>query len=196
MDPPYNARMPYGEHNDAMPAEQYEAWLRGILGQCAALAPEVVFFPGARNLLGASALLEGTGLRPVRVLGWHRREFAGDKWLGGPAMCWEPVIWASRAEKPHYNRIFGTWGRDFLIVNATHGDPYFKLHPCPKPVEVMRWLVGLFCPPGGIVLDPVAGTGTTLRAAQDLGCRAVGIELEEAYCQAAIQRLGQGVFAL
>jgi site-specific DNA-methyltransferase (adenine-specific) len=192
-DPPYNVGKNYTSHDDAMPAEAYIAWLRAVLNACSLLAAEVVFFPGTANLLSVPDMLFGTPLRHVRTLGWHKREFAGDKWMGGPAMCWEPVIWASSAERPQFNRIFGTWGRDFLVINATHGDPFTKLHPCPKPVEVMRWLVGLFCPEGGTVLDPFSGTGATLRAAKDLGRKAVGVELESAYCDAAAIRLGQGV---
>jgi site-specific DNA-methyltransferase (adenine-specific) len=195
-DPPYNVGKAYASHDDNLPPDAYLEWLRARLAACATLAGEVVYFPGRNNLLATLEVLHGTGLRPVRVLGWHKREFAGDMWNGGPAMCWEPVVWASSAQRPAFNKLFGPWGRDFLVINATHGDPFFKLHPCPKPVEVMRWLVGLFCPPGGTVLDPFAGTGATLRAAKDLGRKAVGIELEPAYCDAAIHRLGQGVLAL
>lgn len=194
-DPPYNVGKNYASHNDAMPWGEYVDWLRCRLTACASLASEVVFFPGKNNLLAAHEVLDGTGLRPIRVLGWHKKEFAGDQWNGGPAMSWEPVIWASSATKPAFNKLYGPWGRDFLVVNSTHGDPFAKLHPCPKPVQVMRWLVGLFCPPGGTVLDPFAGTGATLRAAKDLGRRAIGIELEPAYCDAAITRLAQGVLA-
>jgi site-specific DNA-methyltransferase (adenine-specific) len=192
-DPPYNVGKSYGTHDDHMPTPAYQDWLRGILRQCAQLTSTVVFFPGAVNLLAVPVLLEGTTLRAKQVLGWHKREFAGDKWTGGPAMSWEPIIWATSSDRPYFNRIYGIWGRDFLIVNATHGDPYTKLHPCPKPVEVMRWLVGLFCPEGGTVLDPFMGSGATLRAAKDLGRYAIGIELEEPYCEAAVKRLGQGV---
>lgn len=192
-DPPYNVGKDYGDHDDSQSGEDYEAWLREILALCAGAAPEVVFFPGTKNVLRVESLLEGTGLRPYRMLGWHKREFAGDKWCGGPAMCWEPVVWATRSEKPRYEKLFGTYGRDFLAVNATHGDPYAKLHPCPKPLVVMKWLVGLFVPEGGTVLDPFVGTGTTLEAAKVMGRRAIGIELEEKHCATAVRRVGQEV---
>jgi site-specific DNA-methyltransferase (adenine-specific) len=66
-------------------------------------------------------------------------------------------------------------------------------HPCPKPLQWMRWLVGLVSLPGETVLDPFAGSGTTLRAAKDLGRKAIGIEIEERYCEIAVRRLGQEV---
>jgi site-specific DNA-methyltransferase (adenine-specific) len=193
-DPPYNVGKAYGAHDDRMEPDEYQAWLGRALALCAQASEDaVVFFPGTRNVLNVPAVLNGSGLTVHRLLGWHRKEFAGDKWNGGPAMCWEPVIWASPAEKPAFNRLFGTWGRDFLVVNATHGDIYAREHPCPKPVEVMRWLVGLFVPPAGVVLDPFAGTGATLRAAKDLGRRAIDIEREERFCDTAVRRLSQEV---
>lgn len=69
-------------------------------------------------------------------------------------------------------------------------------HPCPKPEEFMRWLVGRVSLPGQTVLDPFMGSGSTLRAAKDLGRRAIGIEIEERYCEIAVKRLAQGVLPL
>lgn len=56
-------------------------------------------------------------------------------------------------------------------------------HTCVKPVAMMAWLVRLLCPPGGIVLDPFAGSGTTGVAAVDEGREFIGIEREEIYAQ-------------
>jgi DNA modification methylase len=70
-------------------------------------------------------------------------------------------------------------------------EPKFK-HPSPKPQRVVSWFLSRL--PGRSVLDPFAGTGTTLRAAKDLGRRAVGVEVEERYCEMAANRLAQGVF--
>jgi DNA modification methylase len=66
-------------------------------------------------------------------------------------------------------------------------------HPCPKPMEWLHWLVCLVSLPGEIVLDPFCGSGTTLRAAKDNNRTAIGIEIEERYCEIAAKRLSQEV---
>lgn len=66
-----------------------------------------------------------------------------------------------------------------------------SLHPSPKPVEIMAQILRVVTPDGGMVLDPCMGAGSTLRAAADLGRRAIGIEVEERYCEIAAERLRQ-----
>lgn len=53
-----------------------------------------------------------------------------------------------------------------------------ETHQTVKPLGLMRWLRALFCPPGGTVMDPFAGTGATLEAARELGIDSAGVELE------------------
>ena len=70
-------------------------------------------------------------------------------------------------------------------------------HPTPKPVELPAHFIGLHTQVGDLVLDPFMGAGTTLVAAQRMGRRAIGIELEERWCQQAVERLRQpSIFAL
>lgn len=66
-------------------------------------------------------------------------------------------------------------------------------HPCPKPVEFVRWLVNKgSMTPNDIILDPFAGSGTTLVAAKQLGRKYIGIEINPDYCKIAEDRLRQG----
>ena len=69
-------------------------------------------------------------------------------------------------------------------------------HPCPKPYPAWRWLVDKASLEGETVLDPFMGSGTTLVAAKNLGRKAIGIEIEERYCEIAAERLAQEVMAL
>jgi site-specific DNA-methyltransferase (adenine-specific) len=63
------------------------------------------------------------------------------------------------------------------------------IHPTQKPVEVLRDLIEYASPPGGLVVDPFAGSGSTLDAARQAGRRAIGIEAHEPYAEAAARRL-------
>ena len=69
-------------------------------------------------------------------------------------------------------------------------------HPCPKPLKAWSWLLNKGSLPDELVLDPFMGSGTTLVAAKALGRRAIGVEIEEAYCELAVRRLAQEVLDL
>ena len=62
-------------------------------------------------------------------------------------------------------------------------------HPTVKPLAIMEWLIRLVTPPGGVALDPFAGSGTTLEAARNTGHKSIGIEAEETYLPLIDQRL-------
>ncbi len=66
-------------------------------------------------------------------------------------------------------------------------------HPAPFPLALPTTAIGSTT--ATTIVDPFMGSGTTLRAAKDLGRKAIGIETEERYCEMAVQRLNQGVLA-
>ena len=69
-----------------------------------------------------------------------------------------------------------------------------RFHPTQKPVALMSWCLMLpGVPSDGYILDPYMGSGPVLRAAKDLGRKAIGIEIDERYCEIAAQRMAQGV---
>jgi adenine-specific DNA-methyltransferase len=68
-----------------------------------------------------------------------------------------------------------------------------RLHPTQKPVSILKPLIGAFSEPGNVVLDPFCGSGSTLAAAQELGWRYNGIELDPRHYRTACDRLLQGL---
>jgi DNA modification methylase len=96
----------------------------------------------------------------------------------------------------------GTYSRFFLVAKSSRSDreplitpeghdrsKRFSTHPTQKPTELMRHLVRLVTPPGGLVLDPFLGSGTTAIAANAEGFRAIGIEKEREYVEITVARL-------
>ena len=117
--------------------------------------------------------------RPDCLLAWTRPGSTSRTKLG-TFNHWSPVlVYGKHAPNP-----------DTLRLPGCGYTPGANTHPCPKPERLMSWLVNAT---EGTVLDPFAGSGTTLRAAKDLGRRSIGCEIEERYCEIAANRLRQGV---
>ena len=102
--------------------------------------------------------------------------------------CWQPIYF---------------YGKDPYGGKGSRPDSYSSTeaaeqngHPCPKPIGQWSWLMARTSLEGETILDPFMGSGTTLRAAKDLGRKAIGIEIEEKYCEIAAKRLAQEVLAL
>jgi site-specific DNA-methyltransferase (adenine-specific) len=88
----------------------------------------------------------------------------------------------------------GSAARFFYCAKASRSERgRDNTHPTVKPLDLMRYLIRLVTPPGGLVLDPFAGSGTTLLAARLEGSSAIGIELEEKHCEIIARRLDEGL---
>lgn len=150
--------------------DQVVAWWNGrpfvVFGMCKAIPP----------------------VKTRATLVWDKTEIVG---MGDLSLPW----------KPNWEHIYiggtgftGHRGSGVLRFAALAPDLGLYIHPNQKPVELLRALIQK-CPPG-VILDPFMGSGTTLRAAKDLGRKAIGIEIEEKYCEIAVKRLSQEVLAL
>ena len=115
---------------------------------------------------------------------WDKRTNKdADKMFGSPF----ELLWSSGDDRPGLMYRLQHGG----VVNAD-GVGAKRLHPTQKPTTLMLWVIADHAP-SGVILDPFAGSGTTLVAAKQLGRRAIGIEIEERYCEIAAKRLAQGV---
>lgn len=110
--------------------------------------------------------------------------------------CRAVLVWDKQQPWENFSQVEIAWtnlARPAAIFreSATFGNPD-KEHPTQKPITLMQWCVGLT--EAQTILDPFMGSGTTLVAANNLGRKAIGIEIEERYCEIAAKRLSQEVF--
>ena len=110
---------------------------------------------------------------------------------------WMPVLCYGK-DLVGFGNINGVTKSDTFRINGGASVGFMRgkdelEHTCPKPLNVMNWAVARFSLPSDTVIDPFMGSGTTLVAAKQLGRKAIGIELEEKYCEIAVRRLAQEV---
>jgi site-specific DNA-methyltransferase (adenine-specific) len=156
------------------------------------------FDPSAIVALGVPTILWGANHYASRLpdmrgwLIWNKVLYDGS--LGTRSMdkrqAEAELAWTNCVPRPKGYRHL--W--DGVYRDSEHGTRY---HPAQKPVELMRWCIG-FLPDDDdqSIVDPYMGAGPVLVAAKSLGRRAVGIEIEERYCEIAARRCSQEVLGL
>lgn len=181
MDPPYGNGTDYADFDDT--SENVSALVRQVMPEVLRLSEVVFVTPGVANI--------HLYPQPKWTLCWVTPAGAGSGPWG--FSCWQPIL--AYGPDPYLRDSKGR--RPDTLVKTEISTDVPGDHPCPKPIDVWRWMVLRGSTrPSDVILDPFMGSGTTLRAAKDCGRRSIGIELSERYCEIAAKRLGQEVLDL
>ena len=150
---------------------------------------------GHRQFGPITEMYESLGFK-TRFLMWHKKcpvpAPPGVGWDSAAELC----VYAFKAGRK-WTPPTGTKAPNVISADSyRHGQPGKVDHPTQKPTQTASIPLVFSTEPGDMVLDPFMGSGTTLRAAKDLGRRAIGIEIEERYCEIAAKRCAQEVLAV
>jgi len=182
-DPPYNCGKDYGAYKDNLPELEYHTFMDEVVVNCERIAANQFWvapryqigfwsskFPSAHLIIirrGATGPFRG---------GWSD-QFEIALATGKPNQC-VPDLWDGIRLK----------GEGYFFREETYSHPGYTPYPIMLKATSLLSVESL--------CDPFSGTGTSLVAAKQLGRKAIGIEIEEKYCEIAVQRLAQGVLPL
>lgn len=217
--PPYNVGIGYGDYSDSMPLNEYLEFTREWLAECHRVLtddgricvniPTSKYKDNAIDLFQLHNIMKETGFKYRELIIWVKkrnsdRRFVVKKKIYG---TWNPAnpmlrnpIEAILVMNKNNRRLswqgksdltageFLRWSYTFWEID-TEPD---RTHPAPYPVELPRRLIKLYSFPEQIVLDPFLGSGTTTKAAIELGRNSIGIELNPEYVEMARQRTCHG----
>ncbi len=208
-DPPYGVSVagsryvsPQGTRNldllseDSCWSEVKTLWQESLSASLARVADHgsIYAWVGHRIFGDTVGMLEGAGWS-TRFLVWAKKVPPmgppRSGWLSGAELC----VYAYRPGRT-WTHTVPCPNNVFVADSYRHGQPGKLPHPTQKPTRVISPLVIASTNPGDLILDPFAGSGTTLRVAKDLGRRSVGIELREGFCEIIAERMSQGALGL
>lgn len=177
----------YETHNDAMPFADYVEWQRAVLRECWRVTRGAIYYNHKPRIVKGElrtplTLCEGLPIRQIIV--WDR----GSGFNFMPAAYMPMSEWIVLMAKPEWklrDRSASGVG-DVWRMSPDRGNE----HPASFPLELPTRAIETS--DAQIILDPFAGSGTTLLAAKNLGRQAIGIEVSETYCRLAAEKLSQG----
>ena len=199
-DPPYNIGKKYGPGtNDSRGLEEYWQWFRDVFSLAYQKMSDgyVYISHSDKGVYIAKPELETIGNEYIQTLiWWGRNGYSMQLHRKSWSYRHEPILFFCKGDPdPLLVGDKGMWYTSVIEVprpqsNFSEG----RYHPTQKPVNLYKTLIART--PGEVIFDPFMGSGTSLIAAKSLCRRAVGIEIEEEYCEIAANRLRQGVLNL
>lgn len=176
-DPPYGVGVQYGAFDDT--EENVKRLVGDVVPQLIGMSHRVNLTCGTRQIAFYPQF--------DWILCWLNRAGAFCNPWG--FTCWQPIL--CYGPDPFLEKAMGS--RPDVIEHSETAEK--NGHPVPKPYWFWRKLINrCSIDESECLLDPFAGSGTTLRAAKDIGRKAIGIEIEERFCEIAARRLSQEVF--
>lgn len=181
-------------HGDTRDQLGYQWWLSLVMNVCwHAASPNALFgvFTDWRQLPATTNAVQAGNWVWRGIAVWDKTGAARPT-KGRFASQAEYVVWGSKGAtgEQHADTLPGVFKYPPLAFGRDD-----KEHIAQKPIGLMRELLK-FAADDSLILDPFMGSGTTLRAAKDMGRRAIGIEMSPEYCEIAVRRLAQSVMAL
>jgi DNA modification methylase len=178
-DPPYGVDIKYESYHDT--AENLASIINAVFPLLLACSKRILLTPGVNNLWDYP--------KPTWILAWvYGTTNTYGVWGFN---SWQPIL--AYGKDPYLENKMGA-RMDIIKDSKT---PIKYGHPCAKPESfAQKLLLRGSALTSDTILDPFMGSGTTLVAAKQLGRKAVGIEIEERYCEIAVKRLQQGCLDL
>lgn len=141
-------------------------------------------FASPRKIAIAESVFSGS----KHILAWDK----GDRGTVGDLECgfgeaWEAIFYGMKGRRAINGK------RPRTVIRFDWSGTMDPVHPTVKPIEIMERIIHWSTAVDELVLDPFMGSGPTLAAAKRIGRRAIGIEIDERYCEIAAKRLAQGV---
>lgn len=180
-DPPYNAkdigpnRRVYSLGQMQLPLSEYKKFCRQWFKEADRISKRILLTPGISNICYYP--------QPYWIICWHKPAAVSFNRMGG-YNAWEPIAFYGKMPKGK------KLGQDFKLCNTLNFSKGAEAgHPCPKPFQLIRWLIIHFSLEDEIIYDPFMGSGTTATAAIKEGRRYLGSEVNPEYIKIIEQRV-------
>jgi len=201
--PPYNVGIKYlGDFDDSRPLSDFQVWTREWLEEVFRVTTEpgrFYIFAGDRMFWWLRPLCEDVGFKYHQTLTWCKTNIGGSpgKISGDWNYLSEIILLFHKGKRTKMlNEVGGIKTFNWFLAASpqTNFNENCRLHPAQFPEQVIRSIIART--PGGLILDPFLGSGTTAYCAKKLNRRCIGYEIEEKYCEIAANRCRQMVMEL